>query len=251
MIKQTILTGLFVTILSGSLVGTAFAQSVTPELGKPLRGAARNATTLDTLCTNAINQRLTSLNTIKTRVSNLVKLSDTQKQQFTSEITTDITALQALQTQCTTDFNAGNTTALKTDYHDIFTQYRIYAIFIPQVDLLAAADTMSVTATKLSDFATKLQSRIQSAGSPSNLTSLLSDMQAKISDANTQVNTINSSVTSLTPQSYNTDPGGSSATMKSARADLKTGRADLDTAWKDAKQILQGLKVTLTPTPGS
>jgi len=184
-----------------------------------------------------------------TRLNGLQKLSSTQKQQYSSEVQTDITGLQQLLTQCTTDFNAGNLQALRSDYKSIFTQYRIYAVFLPQLRLLIASDTMGVTADNLSSLATKLQARIQTAGSPSSLTSLLADMQAKISDSQTQYKNVESMVTPLTPNSYNTDPNGTTATFKTARADIKQGGTDLQTAFSDAKQIVQSLKgSTSSPT---
>ena len=225
----------------------ASAQTVTPA-----KGAARheaNLTRLNTACTNAINQRLSSLNSANTKINSLVKLSSTQKQQYSGEIATDISGLQGVQTKCTNDFNAGNVQSLRADYQSIFTQYRIYAEFLPQIHLLAASDTMSVTATKLSDLATKLQSRIQSANNPSNLTSLLSDMQAKISGANSQYTTVESQVEPLTPQSYDSNPSSTKATFQSARSDIQTGASDLKTSLSDAKQIIQALKLSNAPTP--
>jgi len=245
-IKTAIITaGITIGMLAMPLV--ASAQSVTPA-----RGAARkeaNLTRLNTACTNAINQRISSLNTANTRVNGLVKLSSAQKQQYSSEIATDISGLQGVQTNCTNDFNAGNVQSLRSVYRSIFTQFRIYAEFLPQLHLLTASDTMSVTATKLSDLATKLQSRIQSAGNPSNLTSLLSSMQGSISDANNQYTTVESQVTSLNPQSYDTNSSGTDATFQSARADIKTGASDLKSALADAKQIIQTLISTNGPTP--
>lgn len=225
----------------------ASAQTVTPAKGAARKEA--NVSRLNTACTNAINQRVASLNNVNTRINGLVKLTSIQKQQYSGEITTDISGLQEIQTKCTNDFNVGNAQSLKADYQSIFTQYRVYAEFLPQMHLLAASDTMSVTATKLSDLATKLQSRIQSAGNPSDLTSLLSDMQSKVSDANNQYSTVESHITSLTPQNYDSNSSGTKSTLQGARTDIKTGSSDLKTALSDAKQILQALKSTSAPTP--
>jgi len=246
--KTAIITiGLSVAMLAVPVV--ASAQTVTPAKGAVRKEA--NLTRLNTACTNAINQRLSSLNSANTRINGLVKLSSTQKQQYSGEITTDISGLQGVQTKCTNDFNASNVQSLRADYQSVFTQYRIYAEFLPQVHLLTASDTMSVTQTKLSDLATKLQSRIQSAGNSSNLTSLLSDIQAKVSDANTQYTNVESQVESLTPQSYDSNPSGTKSTFQNARSEIQTGASDLKTALSDAKQIIQALKSSnaTTPTP--
>lgn len=220
----------------------------------PLSSSANQQTRISTLhtnCDNQINQRLTDLNNALTRMHSLVKLSDDQKSQFAGEIQTDITGLTALKAKCDADTDL---TTLKSDYKSIFTQYRVYAVFLPQIHLLIASDTMAVTNAQLSDLATKLQSRIQEAGNPSNLTSLLTDMQSKISDSHTQYQTIESQITPLTPNSFNTDPTGTKTTEQTARSELKTGVSDLHTAWSDAKQIVQilkSLKTQPSPTPSA
>ncbi len=252
-----ITTKLTTIITTGSLTAlllvmplTAFAQSVTtaPINTKAANQAAR-LSNLHTLADNAITQRLTVLNAVETRINGLVKLSSAQKAQYSAEITTDINGLTSLKAKADGDTDLPT---LRADYKSIFTTYRIYVEFLPQLHLLVASDTMSVTDTKLSDLATKLQTRLQSLGNPSSMTGLLTDMQSKISDANTQYNSVESQVTSLTPQSYDSDPAGTSATLKTARTEIQAGAADLKAAFADAKQIVQYLRsstVSTTPSP--
>lgn len=229
---------------------TVSAQSnLTPGLLKGARKSA-NLNLLNTLCTNAVNARVNSLNAVQARITALVKLSAAQKQQFSAEVSSDISGLQALQTQCANDFNAGNVEALRTDYHNLFLEFRVYAEFMPQLHLLIAADTMDVTADKLSDLAQKLLSRVAAIGNPANLTSLLADMQAKIADAHTQYANVQAQVTGLTPTSYDNDPSGTKSTFQNARSEIKTGASDLHTAWSDAKQVVAALKaMRTTPSP--
>jgi hypothetical protein len=246
-VKIIITVGSLATMIVVSPLA-AFAQTVTTSpvpSGKAANQAARLAN-LHTLADNAINARLTSLNDVATRINGLVKLSSDQKTQFSGEITTDINGLTSLKTKVDADTDLAT---LRTDYRSIFTTYRIYAEFLPWVHLLVASDTMDVTADKLSDLATKLQSRIQAAGNPSNMTTLLSDMQAKIADARTQYSNVQSQITSLTPQSYDNDPSGTTATIKNARSEIQTGASDLRAAFADAKQIIQLLKTSTTPVP--
>lgn len=218
---------------------TVFAQTVTPGANLEAR-----LTKLHTECDTEVDKRITSLTSVQARINELQKLSSDQKNTFISEITTDSNGLTALKAKCDSDTDL---TTLRNDYRSVFTTYRIFAVFLPQLHLLAAVDTMGVTADKLSDLANKLQIRIQNAGNPSNLTSLLSDMQAKIADAKTQYTNAESQVTSLTPQSYNTDPAGTKQALTTARTDIKTGAQDLRDAFADAKQIVQALKALHTP----
>ena len=230
---------------------TASAQTATPAQDVKTANQTARTDKLHTECNTAISNRLTALNALSTRVNGLKKLSTDQRTQYTNQITADINGLTSLKTKCDADTDL---TTLRADYRSVFTKYRVYAVFIPQLHLLAASDTMGYTADLMSQFAAKLQGRIESVGNPSNLTGLLSDMLAKIADAETQYNLVESQITSLTPDSYNTNPTGTQSTLKNARAEIKTGAGDLKAALADANQIREGLKTaesnsSITPTP--
>lgn len=247
MLYKFLTTCVTVTFLAISPM-VAFAQTVTtsPTLGVRSANQAARLAKLHAFCDTQVDNRISSLNTVSARINALVKLSSTQKAQFTGEIRTNENNLTALKAKCDADTDVPT---LRADYLSIFTSYRIYAEFLPQVHLLAAADSMGVTADKLTDLATKLQDRIQKVGNPSNLTSLLSDMQTKVADAEQQYSTVQSQVTSLTPQSFDTDKSGTQSILKNARSEIQTGAADLRAAFSDARQIIQGLKGLTTPTP--
>ena len=106
-----------------------FAQTVTPSAAVRSTLKTARLSTVNTRCQSAVSQRVTDLNSVTTRINALVRLSSIQKTQYAGEVATDVSALQGLQTQCTTDFNAGNATALTTDYKNVFLQYRVYAEF--------------------------------------------------------------------------------------------------------------------------
>lgn len=217
----------------------AFAQTTAPAVNVRLSD-------LHTLADTAINNRLTDLQNTLIRVNGLIKLSTDEKTSYGNEITADINGLNTLKTKVDGDTDLPT---LRNDYRSIFTQYRVYAEFLPQIRLLTASDTMDVTADKLATFAGNLQTRITVVGNPSNLASLLSDMQGRISDAKTQYNSVQSTITSLTPQSYDSNPTGTTAVFKTARTEIQTGASDLKAALSDGKQILQALKSFPTPTP--
>lgn len=242
-----IATSVIIVSVLLSLPLGAFAQSTSPAPTGANKSS--NLAKLNTNCTNSINERLASLNNASARINGLQKLAQNYKSQYLGEINADVSGLQALQTQCSADFNAGNVQALRKDYNNVFLQFRIYAVFLPQLWNLIASDTMGVTANKLSDLESKLQKRVQALGNQSNLLSLLSDMQAKISDANAQYSNVENQVSPLTPNSYNTNPTGTTAILKNARSEIKTGATDLQAAWKDAKQIVQALKAMKTTNP--
>jgi len=233
--------------LMGSLLvnpGLALAQSVSPS---PIAGQSQKLFDLRTKCDQAVDQRVTSLNSDSNRINGLVKLSSDLKSKYNGQIQTNISGLTTLKAKCDGDADLNT---LKTDYKNVFLNFRIYAVFLPQTNLLTASDTMDVTADKLQDLYTKLQSRVQSAGNPANLTTLLADMQAKITAAKTQYSNAQSLVTPLTPQSFNTDPNGTKNIVTNAKNDIKAGAGYLKTAFQDAKDIRAALPTTKpSPTP--
>src|SRR5476651_1263294 len=82
-----------------------------------------------------ITNRLDSLNSALTRINSLVKLSSDQKNTYITEINTDISGLTSLKTKCDSDTDLAT---LRSDYRTIFTQYRVYAEFLPQTNLLVS-----------------------------------------------------------------------------------------------------------------
>ena len=186
-----------------------------------------------------IDNRLTSLNNALSAVAGAKKLNATDKANFTAEIQTDISILTALKAKIDADTDL---TTLRTDAKSIFTDYRVYAVFLPQIHLLAAADIMGVTADNLTTIANKLATRLQTLQSGgkdvSALQTILNDMNVKIADAKTQYAAVETEVIGLTPASY----PGSSATLKDARTKIKAGATDLKAARDDAKKIVEGIK---------
>ena len=233
--------------------GLSFAQNASPTASPRGRFQANQQvrlTRLHTRCDQEIDTRINNLNSLNTTIGNFKKLSSAQKSQFQGEIQTDISGLTSLKAKCDADTDVAT---LTSDIKSIFTNFRVYAVFMPQIRLLAAADRMDVTADLLSDYAGKLQFRIQQQGNPANLVTLLNDMQAKIADARTQYANVISQITPLSPSSF----PGSNPTLQNARAEIKTGSQDLRAAFQDSKQIRQGLKslggtsITSSPSPTS
>lgn len=187
---------------------------------------------------NQIQYRLTSLNNALARIGNAKKLSAGDKSKFTSEVQTDIANMTDLKAKIDSDTDL---TTLIADAKSIFTDYRVYAIFLPQVHMLAAVDIMGVTADNLASVSARLQTRIQRDQSQNqditNLNNLLTDMNSKTVDSRTQAQAAESEVISLSPADF-----PASQTLKDARSKIKTGTQDLKTARQDGLQILQGLR---------
>lgn len=192
---------------------------------------------------NEINRRLTALNDLATKVSLLKRVSDGQKAAFASEIQTNINDLTNLKIKIDADTDP---VVLQADVQSLVDNYRIFALYIPKINLLVGADIASETAGSLGSLAIKLQNKItidQKAGKNiTALTALLTDMQSKISDANNQASNLTDVVMQLVPSGY---PGNSNS-LVSARDMLRTARSNIQAARQDAQQIINGLKAFQT-----
>ncbi|CAN5116524.1 hypothetical protein BH11PAT1_BH11PAT1_0360 [soil metagenome] len=186
-----------------------------------------------------IDRRISALTEIIKKIAAMKKLGSIEKTTLTTQVQAEITNLTILKTKIAADTDDAT---LKADVKSVVTAYRVFALFIPKMHLLAAADVMGTTIDKLTEIATKLDARIKEAEaagkSVASLKTSLTDMQAKIADAKKQYESIITNVTPLTPDGY----PGNKTTLTNARELLKTGRQNLDAAAKDAKTIMTSLK---------
>jgi hypothetical protein len=241
------------TVIPATLTGSA--PSITTTMTKRELRMEGNLSKIQQRGDALIAQRLTSLNTMITRINDMKRLSVDEKTTLTTNINNDISGLTTLKVKLDADTDA--TTAL-ADIKSIYTTYRVYAEFDPQTALLATTNAMSTSIDQLMQLATKLQNRINEASASGNnvssLNTLLTDMQNKVADAKTQSTTAQTNIAGLTPSSFNTDPTGTHTIFLNSRTLMSTARTDLQTALQDAKQIVLGLKAlkvktTITPKP--
>jgi hypothetical protein len=187
---------------------------------------------------NEIARRLTTLNTLTSKINGAAKLSASDKSTLSSEVSSEISGLTSLKTQLDADTTV---TAAKTDAQTIITGYRVYALIVPKVELVKVADDQQVTEGKLTALATKLQSRItaeQSAGkSVTTLQSDLTDLNKQVSAAATLSTTIESSVINLQPTDYDSNH----SVLSGDHSQLKTAQTEIQAAITDAKNIISGL----------
>lgn len=255
-LKKSIIAVLLNFLFLTTPVALAYAQTtrtITPGVimyplrtntGSTSASLTNRENNLQTRAATEITRRITALNQLLTNVSKLKHVSSTQKATFTTQIQNEINSLNSLQTKIQGDTDI---TTLKTDVQSIVTSYRVFLVFMPQIRLLSAADSLLTVSDNLTNLGMKLQARLVAANSAGQnvkpLQSAYTDMQAKITDAQTQANAIITEVTPLTPTGY----PGTQTTFQDARTKLMLGITDLKTAATDAKQIIQGL-VTLGGT---
>jgi hypothetical protein len=185
-----------------------------------------------------INRRVTALGALTTKINALKVLTAAQKADLVSQINAYVTNLGTLKTKIDGD---SDFTTLHTDVQSIIGNYRVFALFMPKINLMISADRASDVADRLTSLATKLSNKIDTAaGAGKDVTALktaLSDMNTKITDAKTQISAAISILVPLDPSGY----PGNKTQLQAARTDLKAARTDLFAARTDAKTIIDGL----------
>lgn len=231
---------------SSAQIGKDLKQRVkTPlqSLKNASNSAGINETALDNLRNRSlkeIERRISALNELVTKLSSLKRVTSAQKSTLSSLIQNEITNLNSLISRIETD---ADILTLKTDTKSIVTSHRIFALFMPQIRLLAAADALNNSAMKMSEFATKIETRINEASSSgqstTELETLLSQMKTNISEAQTQADAVVAAVTPLTPDGY----PANRTTLLAAKQNLQAGHQSLKKAAQSARQIIAKLLI--------
>lgn len=234
------------------IVTPVLAQSVTPPVTQNANQANRIANA-KAKADAEIDRRVTSINNLITHIQGLKRLSDADKTNFLTKAQTEINALTTLRAKIDADTDVPT---LRNDIKSIFNEYRVYALFLPQVRILSSVDVMGDIADAMGQLASKLQTRINTAKSNGHdvtaLQASLDDLQAKLTDAKTQYTNAENTVTGLVPDlGDKTKLASNTAALQSARADIKAGAADLKAGRQDIQSIITGLKsfASSAPTP--
>lgn len=193
---------------------------------------------LKTRAQTEIKRRIASLTELVNHILSIKRLSDSQKSTLTSGIQTEMASLTALLTKINADTDAQ---ALRADVKSIVDSYRVYLLYIPQVQIILAANKLLDAQSTLNSLVAKLQSRIAEVGKSKDITGLtvlLTDMQAKLADAQTKAQGAITTVQGLQP----TDYPGNKGSLQAGRTLLQAANQDLKTARQDAEKIVQGLR---------
>ena len=247
------------------IVGVSIILSATPALaqvGSAVTGTPGSKMTVEQRivkrkekANQEINRRLASLAKLKTIIQNMKHITDTQKASLTATIDAQVASLTALKTKIAADTDLNT---LKTDQKQITQSHRIYALVLPQVQILAAANRALNVSELLMALTLKLEERINKAASEgkavTSLQTALTDMKAKIADAKVQAEAAITAVVSLTPD--NGDQAKATLNRQAlldGRAKLKAARVANNAAKQQAQVIRQGLRGfgTATTTPAT
>jgi hypothetical protein len=193
-----------------------------------------------------ITNRIDSLTQLLTRIASTTKITSAEQQSLTSTIQTEITSLQTLEQKVQSDTS---TSSLSTDRKSITDAYRVYALVIPQVEIITSADRIETVAQTFSTVVGKINTRIASSTVDTTKAQAdVTDINAKLADATSQAQAAIALVANLKPdQGVQSVATSNTQALKSARADLKTAESDLRAAEKDARDALAALRIKVAP----
>jgi hypothetical protein len=194
-----------------------------------------------------IDRRIAAMNKLITRLAKMKRLSADTQSSLKTKVESEITKLTALKAKIAAETDAA---AIKTDVESIKSSYRIFAVFMPQISLLAASDSILGATETLTQLSTKLQARLDKETANPDLSTMktsLAEMNNMINAAKTQAANIQTTVIALTPEGY----PDNQATLKSAREMVKTAHESLQSARKAAESIIKALKLKKSPSPSS
>ncbi len=218
---------------TGSAAPASSSLSATPKV-KPAHGQGLIA--IQAAAASAISERLASLNTAIAAVSSNTILTPADKTTLGTRLTNDLSGLTALGQTIASDTTAKQAAV---DSHQVFAQYRVYALMLPQVRYAEAADDLSGgVLPKLQNADSLLAALFAGADATKSSAAsqaAMSDLASKISAIESSTQGLSMTVLALTPAQYDanhallSDPRAELATV---RADAKAARADIVTARK-------------------
>lgn len=239
---------LSVASMSPSMAVVSLASASTTAKAGSANTAIKTTTTRMTDLVNKadqeINRRTGILNAVNTRIQSMQKVSSAEKQSLDATIKNQITVLTALKLKIDADTDLKT---LQADVASITKSYRIYALIVPQADIMAAADRALTITGNMTTLSGKLQTRIANAqASGKNVTSLqtaLTDYNAKIKDAESQAQAAETEITGLVPdQGDKAKMQSNLSALKDAKSKIRAAQQDFVAARQDAQIIANALK---------
>ena len=232
---------IFILILAYSNTSSAVVATSTKAESKEEAKKERIKTSADKL----LDQRIDSLNKLKDRLSEMKNLTDTDQSAINTLINNAITELNNVRTAIE---NATSSEATKEARESITKKYRIYALLMPQLNIIASSDRMTTMVSMLNVVAAKIESRLSSASSTASLGSTdinnankaLIDMKTKLADAQNNAQSAVTQASGLVADDGDKTVAESNLkALKEARSKIKSAQTSLVTAKKDAESIMK------------
>ena len=188
-----------------------------------------------------IDRRLVTLTELANRISSSKVLTSADAATLTAEIGATRAGLNSRKSAIYTEVSLA---ALRADVTKIVTDYRVYLLVVPQVNLVNGADAVLAAADKFTQVNTNLSARIEAAKAAGKDTkaaqAALDAMNEAVSTAVGLATPLPGKLLALTPAQYDAGTGG--PVLAGARADLLSARDDVRAALADAQAARAALK---------
>ena len=248
-------------LVAGGLLSLTLAGSVlAAPAGAPSPGAAtadaaaapcaaqRHAVRQDPSVTNLkglgdceIARRFATLDRLQGAVIAAPFLTASDRQALLDRIASTRTGLGSLKSEVD-----GDTTVeqLKVDLPRIATDFRVYLLLAPQVNLVRGADAATAAAARLGQEAQRLQQLIDFARSRGKdvaaAQAALVAMQHDLANAGAQLSGLSAKLLALTPADWN--DGSAKPVLDAARSAERSAHAELLSARRDAQAVIAALR---------
>lgn len=186
-----------------------------------------------------IDKRVEELNKLVTRVQETRNLTDTQKTTISSTVQALIMNFGELRMRIE---NSTSSEALKADKEQLSKTYRIHALFMPQINVIASADRVITVLNMFLSIGPKLEARMNQLGTTTENVVAWTDFKAKLIEANSLAQTAVNQVVALFPdEGDKTKMAENLKILKDSRTKIQTAHKDLVAARKDAQTIVNSL----------
>lgn len=187
-----------------------------------------------------IDRRFDTLTNLSSKIAGSKFLTGSDAAALQSEVGSTRSGLTSLKATIDSETSI---TALKADIVKIATDYRVYLLVVPQVNLVNGADAVLYAQTKFATVNTNLSARIAAAKAAGKDTTAaqadLDAMNASVTAAVGLASPLPAQLLPLTPAGWNAGTAGPIITA--ARTALGTARADLKAAVADAQACRNAL----------
>lgn len=191
-----------------------------------------------------IQNRLTSLNKVLTRLQGDKKLSASEASSLTTDVQTDISGLTALKAKIDADTDV---TTARADVKSIITNYYVYAMFEPKMRLLITINNLQTISSNVQTLVPQIQKIIDSFKSQGKD---VTQLQSLLDDVNTQLQTISTTLSkdSATVQGVTLTTQDKSAAFVQVREDLSSiVKTDFIKIQSDFTQMRPLFKAIISP----
>ncbi|MBP6948628.1 MAG: hypothetical protein KBC41_00375 [Candidatus Pacebacteria bacterium] len=195
-----------------------------------------------------IKERVSALNGNAVQIAKSKGLTPEQKTMFATKINTKVSELNALGVKISTSPDASSTKVL---VGSIFSDFRIYAIVIPQIRLEKRIYELQNHSTKLNETFVKVQTNIDTYKAKGKDVTVwqkgLDDAKVLVASETQKLPLLLAQITALKPSDYGTT---SKATIESVNKSVKAVAVDFQSIHKKVKrpEFMRALKKSMTST---